>query len=349
LSIRAVKSRVDEFTAIIDRRFNGIYPNRGEKAPDSGVNSNEVVRKLTKFEDDLTQIVHVSRSNLKPGVPIKRLDLPLLSRKTVLLNEITAARVSEYRAQRLSSKAKGTERSLAAATVNRPLSLLRHLLRLAHEEWELLATVPKIRLEKEPQGRIRWLEPDEEVRLLDACAKSFNKSLLPVVTVALETGLRKGELLGLEWDRVDLSRGVLRLEVTKSGKRREVPMRQAVYTTLAGLPEPHEGRVWRTGSVRKAFENAVTGAELEDFHFHDLRHTFASRYVMRGGSLPALQQILGHATLAMTMRYSHLSPRHLRDEMEKTDTATAVPTELTNSRAQARAHEPIEGVALLAK
>jgi integrase len=256
---------------------------------------------------------------------------------------------SEYRAQRLGSKAKGTERSLAAATVNRPLSLLRHLLRLAHEEWEVLAAVPKIRLEKEPQGRIRWLEPDEEVRLLDACAKSFNKSLLPVVTVALETGLRKGELLGLEWDRVDLSRGVLRLEVTKSGKRREVPMRQAVYTTLAGLPAPHEARVWTKGSVRKAFENAVTGAELEDFHFHDLCHTFASRYVMRGGSLPALQQILGHATLAMTMRYSHLSPRHLRDEMEKTDVATAVPAQTTNPRAQARAHEPIEGVALLAK
>jgi integrase/recombinase XerD len=174
-------------------------------------------------------------------------------------------------------------------------------------------------------------------------------AMVPVVTVALETGLRKGELLGLEWDRVDLSRGVLRLEVTKSGKRREVPMRQAVYTTLAGLPEPHEGRVWRTGSVRKAFENAVTGVKLEDFHFHDLRHTFASTYVMRGGSLPALQQILGHATLAMTMRYSHLSPRHLRDEMEKTDTATAVPTELTNPRAQARAHEPVEGVVLLDK
>ena len=66
-------------------------------------------------------------------------------------------------------------------------------------------------------------------------------------------------------------------------------MRQAVYASLAGLLAPHEGRVWTKGSVRKAFENAVTGAKLEDFHFHDLRHTFASRHVMRGGSLPALQ------------------------------------------------------------
>src|SRR5438034_5350092 len=112
------------------------------------------------------------------------------------------------------------------------------------------------------------------------CTKSFNKSLLPVVTVALETGLRKGELLGLTWDRVDLSRGVIRLEVTKSGKRREVPMRQAVYDVLAAMPEPRGGRVFRTRSIRTAFENAVEQAQLDDFHFHDCRHHFASWFVM---------------------------------------------------------------------
>ena len=235
------------------------------------------------------------------------------------LSQITAARVSEYRAQRLGTKSVRTERVLTAAAINRPLALLRHLLRLAHEEWEVLAAVPKIRLEKEPQGRTRWLEAEEEARLLAACAESLNKSLSAIVTVALQTGLRKSELLELTWDRLDMTRGVIRLEVTKSGKRREVPMRQVVYNALSTLPGPHEGCVWPAGSIRTAFENAVTEAELEDFHFHDLRHTFASRYVMRGGSLPALQQILGHATLQMTMRYSHLSPKHLRDEMARTE------------------------------
>src|SRR5262249_31371606 len=152
-------------------------------------------------------------------------------------------------------------------------------------------------------------------------------------------------LLGLTWDRVDFSRGVIRLEMTKAGKRREIPMRQAVYAALSGLPDPHDGLVWTTGSVRTSFENAVAAAKVEDFHFHDLRHTFASRSVMRGGSLPALQQILGHATLAMTMRYAHLSPRHLRDEMDKTD----VRAEITSSRAQDRAQEPSRQVLLLAK
>jgi integrase len=237
-----------------------------------------------------------------------------------LLSQITAAKVSAYKAQHLGTKSERTDRPLTAAAVNRPLALLRHLLRLAHEEWEILVAVPKIRLEKEPQGRIRWLEPDEESRLLAACGKSQNRSLLAVVTVALETGLRKGELLGLTWDRVDFSRGVLRLELTKSGKRREVPMRQVVYTVLSSLHGPREGRVWSVGSMRTAFENAVREAKLDrGFHFHDTRHHFASWYVMRGGALPSLQQILGHATLAMTMRYSHLSPKHLREEMAKTE------------------------------
>src|SRR5207244_3939763 len=80
----------------------------------------------------------------------------------------------------------------AAASINRPLAALRHLFQLAHEEWGVLSAVPKIRLEKEPQGRIRWLEPDEEVRLLAACAKSRNPELTKIVTIALETGLRKG-------------------------------------------------------------------------------------------------------------------------------------------------------------
>jgi integrase len=147
--------------------------------------------------------------------------------------------------------------------------------------------------------------------------------LVAVVTIALETGLRRGELLGLTWDRIDLSRGVIRLEVTKSGKRREVPMRQVVYDVLAALPEPREGRVFRTRSIRTAFENAVEEARIDSLHFHDLRHHFASWFVMRGGTLPALQKLLGHADLKMTLRYAHLAPEYLRDEVTKTERTNA--------------------------
>jgi len=190
---------------------------------------------------------------------------------------------------------------------------------MAHDDWEVLPSVPKIRLEKEPQGRLRYLEPDEEARLMAACTKSSNPDLTGIVTVALETGLRKGELRTLTWDRVDLSRGVIRLEITKSGKRREVPMRQVVYDILAQRPGRREGRVFPGRNLRASFVNAVTEAKIDDFHFHDTRHHFASWFMMRGGQLLALKEILGHRSLKMTERYANLAPEHLRSEITKTE------------------------------
>ena len=178
-----------------------------------------------------------------------------------------------------------------------------------------------VRLERQPQGKIRWLEPDEQARLLDACSQSQNKTPLPLVTAALETGMRKSELLDLTWDRVDLSLRVLRLEVTKSGKRGEVPMRQKVYEILSAMPEPRAGRVWPDVAIRTAFETAVAKAKIEDFTPYSCRHHFASWFMMNGGSLLSLNRILWHATLAMTTRYAHLSPDHLRGEMERTGRA----------------------------
>src|SRR5262245_36614860 len=100
-----------------------------------------------------------------------------------------------------------------------------------------MAKVPRIRLAKEPGGRLRWLREDEIGRLFEACAQRANKSpvLLPVITLALNTGMRRGEILGFTWNRVDFARGVLRREETKSGRRREVPMNRAVYDALQPL------------------------------------------------------------------------------------------------------------------
>ena len=250
---------------------------------------------------------------------------------TTRLRDVTAGRIARYREVRLAAKStrrkdrNGQPARLAPASVNRPLALLRHLLRLACDEWEVLPTVPKIRLEREPQGHLRWLEPEEEHRLIEACRASGLPHLADLVTVALETGMRRSEVEGMSWDRVDLSRGVIRLEVTKSGRRREVPMRQRVYEVLASRPGPRHGRVWPEGSTRTAFETAVEVARLDAFRFHDCRHHFASWFMMQGGSLAALQKVLGHASFAMTMRYAHLSPEHLRGEMARTERATLEP------------------------
>jgi integrase len=133
-----------------------------------------------------------------------------------------------------------------------------------------------------------FLEEPEEVRLLAACRGSRAPSLLPIVTTAMETGMRLGEVLGLTWEQIGLGRGVISLERTKSDRRREIPVRQAVYDLLAAVPEPREGRVWPVRSIRTAFERAVADAKLDrPFTFHDLRHHFASWFVMRGGRLEA--------------------------------------------------------------
>ena len=163
-----------------------------------------------------------------------------------------------------------------------------------------------------------------EHRLLRACADSGNDGLLPIVAIALETGMRYSEIMGMEWERVDLSRGVIRLERTKSGRRREVPMRQVVYDVLAGLPSPREGRLWRDESIRTAWETAVERARLDDWHFHHCRHHFASWFMMRGGNLLALSKILGHAKISMTEKYAHLAPDHLRNEIVRTERPEAV-------------------------
>jgi integrase len=246
------------------------------------------------------------------------------------LVELTASRISEYKARRLATTLGDgdTKRPLSAAAVNRPLALLRHLLRLAHEEWEVLAQVPRIRLEREPQGRLRWLTAEEIARLLDGCAVSRNRELRAAVVIAINTGLRLGELVSLTWDRIDLSRGVIRLEQTKSGKRREAPLNADSYQALVGLGPKNDGRVFRTRYMKTAYNNAVTAARLDDVNFHTLRHTFASWGVMRGVSLKELQELLGHASLAMTMRYAHLAPERLRSTVSRLEglTTGTVPT-----------------------
>jgi len=134
----------------------------------------------------------------------------------------------------------------------------------------VLRAAPRIKLEKEPQGRIRWLESDEEARLLHACRASKHPDILGVMTVALETGIAPRRDHGADvgpggpQPRRDPAGG------HEVGKRREVPMRQIVYEILAARPEPREGCVFSGRSIRVAFERAVEAAKLDNFHFHIL-------------------------------------------------------------------------------
>ena len=255
------------------------------------------------------------------------------------LAQITGAKISAWKAERLATVSRRTKELYKPAGVNRPLALLRHMLRLAHEEWELLPSVPKIRLEREAEGRLRWLSQEEIAALLAACQKSKNPELYAAVVIAINTGLCRAELLGLTWDRVDRSRGVIRLELTKSGRRREVPLNDDSDAALSSLGPKDNGRVFRAGSIRTCYENAVIAAKLDDVTFHTLRHTFASWSVQRGVSLSELKELMGHRSITMTMKYAHLAPGHLRSAVSRLAGLTGFSAADTLPRAQARAHE----------
>jgi integrase len=241
------------------------------------------------------------------------------------VRRLTGPMIARYEQQRVAE--------VTAYTVANELGVLRHMLRLAGR-WGYLEKVPSMDLPKRPRGRERYLDADEIERLLAASAESTSKNpyLRAIVTIAVNTGMRRGEILGLEWERVNLSTSAITISRTKNDKPRGVPINRAVYDALVALePEPERrvgllftkrrnGKAW--GQVRTAFESALRRAKITGFRFHDLRHTAASHLVMRGASLQDVKEILGHADIRTTLRYAHLSPAHLRSAVDRLDGLT---------------------------
>jgi integrase len=200
------------------------------------------------------------------------------------------------------------------ATVNRALEIVRRILNLAHQDWRWTRAVPKIRMLREPRRRVRFLRREEASRLL--CAMPAH--MQPIVRFALATGCRAGEIFGLEWNRVDLARKVAWLDhgATKSGEGRGIPLNvdavAALQTTLGQHPRwcfTFAGN--RIQKSTTAWHRARRRAGIEDFRFHDLRHTWASWHVQSGTSLPELMELGGWKSYEMVLRYAHLAPEKL--------------------------------------
>lgn len=233
---------------------------------------------------------------------------PVLGAKR--LAEVSPLDLERYRRQR-------KQAGVSDVTINRELAFLRHLYSMAII-WGKASENPvkKVRFAREDNGRARMLSPDEEAQLLAQCATH----LKPLVVTALHTGFRASELLSLTWGDIDFRRRVItvRAAYAKNGESRSIPMNDVLTTTLQAvkMKASTEGPVFRTPqggpyrNFRTAFEHAVQQAGLEDFTFHDLRHTFASRLVMAGVDLPTVKELLGHKGIAMTLRYTHLSTDH---------------------------------------
>jgi site-specific recombinase XerD len=199
------------------------------------------------------------------------------------------------------------------ATKNRCRALLKMIYRLAeHDELIRINPARKLRSTKE-QGRVRWLSETEE-----AVLRNFiPPKRLPEFELALNTGMRKGEQYELLWENVDLERGVLTIPRSKNGETRFVPLNSAALNSLRVLKNEAEGRVFSLTNPRYWFETAIGKSKTKNFHWHDLRHTFASGLVMKGVDIRTVSELLGHKSIIMTMRYAHLSQSHLMDAVEK--------------------------------
>jgi integrase len=223
-----------------------------------------------------------------------------------------------------------TVQSRVPATANRYLAVLSHAFTVAVKEWGWVQQHPmsNVRRNKESKGRVRFLTDDERSRLLQACKVSRSPNLYLIVLLDICSGGRSSEIMGLTWADVsfDLRRIILR--DTKNGDTRAVPLVGPLYDLLlehkkgkgeGGLVFPRRGDAedGRLASIRTAFENAVKRAGIEDFKFHDLRHTCASYLAMNGASLAEIAEVLGHKTLAMVKRYTHLAEQHTLGVVER--------------------------------
>lgn len=210
----------------------------------------------------------------------------------------------------------------SVATANRYLATLSACFTFAVKELGWIERNPcaRVRKGKESAGRVRYLTDDERTRLIAACKESSNPLLYPAFVVALSTGARQGEVMGLRWPQVDFTRRTILLRdgETKNGAGRVLPLTGEAFDLLRDrakvrdiaddrvFPVPAEGRGF--GSLRTAWLKALDRAKVKDFRWHDLRHTAASYLTMAGIGSMEVAKVLGHKTLAMTARYSHLSP-----------------------------------------
>lgn len=245
------------------------------------------------------------------------------------VSNITPAMIAERRDKLLQGETpKGQVR--APATVVRYLAILSHVFSIAIKEWYWAESNPVLSVSKpkEPPGRTRFLDEDELKRLLYECNNSSNEYLPIIVHIALATGMRLGELLGLEWSDINLKEGFITVQRTKNNETKRLYLPTPVLSKLSAFAKvrslktsllfPSNTNPNRPIDIRQPWEATLQRAAITNFRFHDLRHTAASYLAMSGATLLEIKEILGHKTLQMVQRYAHLSDSHTKDIVTKT-------------------------------
>lgn len=275
-------------------------------------------KKDMPFKEFAETYLEWSKSQRSYTTKKDRVKLLLAEFDKINIGDITLETVEQYMSRR---QAEGRK----PATINRAVATLKHMLTKA-VEWEKVdedkvKKVRKVKLLKENNTRTRFISKEECRALIAECAPY----LKPIVQTALYTGMRKQEILGLTWDRVDFNHGYIELDKTKNGDKRHIPISLPLRTVLEELAGTnldghkhvfHDREGNRYQDVKRGFPGACKRAGITDFTFHDLRHTFASHLVMAGIDLTTISKLLGHKDLTMTLRYAHLAPDHLAKAVE---------------------------------
>lgn len=229
------------------------------------------------------------------------------------LSEITPALIEKYKAKRLKDGA-------AETTINRELTCLKTIYNKANE-WGRTDNNPAARIKnfKENNKIQIILNPVEIEKLIDKAPEH----LKPIIIIAVNTGMRRGEILSLKWKNINFRKGYIEIEDSKSGESRKVPMNSTVYETLKELDKSHSFVFYNPKTkkniveIKRSFNTAREKAGLKKVRFHDLRHTAATRMCELGVPLKIVSQILGHSTIKMTERYANPTPDTMKEAVEK--------------------------------
>ncbi|ASP35474.1 site-specific integrase [Labrenzia sp. VG12] len=225
----------------------------------------------------------------------------------IRLDKLTTADFARYRDERL--------QQVSPTTLKRQLNIIRHMFNIAKTEWDIPITVNPVhglRLVAKDVRRERRLREGEFEKLIQAARTRRNPLIERIVIIAIETGMRRGEILGLHWDQVDLKRRSVAILESKNGYSRTIPLTTKAYETLQATPKADD-RVFplEADALRHAWKRMLRDTEMADLHFHDLRHEAISRLFEMGLTVPEVASISGHRDMKMLMRYAHADAKKL--------------------------------------
>lgn len=272
----------------------------------------------------VTDLIERYRDTITPrkrGQEVETIRLNVFMRhdfSTLTLAQVTSMAFARFRDQRLAQ--------VGAGTVIKELSLLQSVFEVARREWDIpLLSNPlsTVRKPSAPKARERRLEAGELDVLIGGCTKCRNKLIKPLILLAIETGMRRGELLNIHKRDINFDQGTLHIPQTKNGHPRTIPLTEPAKLLLKSLSDSLEGgRVLplTIESVKLAWCRLVRRSELNDLHFHDLRHEAISRFFEMGLSVPEVALISGHRDPRMLFRYTHLRAEDLSTKIQRITT-----------------------------